>query len=226
MHGRSFARPPGILRAVSDDEQLVAFALGGDRDARRRLAARLIDPIHREVGLCLLRRAAVARRDPRQDVADLVQDVLVSLFDRDAQELRRWEPERGRSLASFVRLVARRRVARILGQRRGNPWFVPPVDLQNVDLDDQAAVAQRLEDRGQLDAVLAALHERMNPRDHELFDLLYAQELEPDEVAKRMQMTRGAVNAWSYRMRKLARSVADASSGRGDAPRGEAKHGG
>ena len=225
MQGRSFARPPAMLRSVADDEQLVAVALGGDRDARRRLAARLIDAIHREVGYCLLRRAAVSRRDPRQDVADLVQEVLVSLFERDAKELRRWEPERGQSLTSFVRLVARRRVARILGQRRGNPWSLQPVDPQHVDLADEAALTQRLEDRGQLDAVLAAMHARMNARDHELFDLLYAQELEPEEVARRMQMTRGAVNAWSYRMRKLARSLADASSGPVDAARGQ-KHGG
>ena len=185
------------------DAALVKRALAGDGTARRNLSRRLLGAIQREVSFCLVRFAAVDRRDPRQDVLDLVQDVLVSLF-----ELRRWDPERGRSLESFVRLVARRRVARTLSQRQGNPWADAPTDPADLDDADAEALSQRLENRQHLDQLLGAMYSRMSARDHELFDLLFVQGIDPEDVATTMQMTRGAVNAWSYRTRKLARTIA------------------
>lgn len=200
------------------DAALVKRALAGDGTARRNLSRRLLGAIQREVSFCLVRFAAVDRRDPRQDVLDLVQDVLVSLFERDAKELRRWDPERGRNLESFVRLVARRRVARTLSQRQGNPWADAPTDPADLDDADSTALSVRLEDRQHLDQLLAAMYSRMSARDHELFDLLFVQGIDPEEVATSMQMTRGAVNAWSYRTRKLARTIAAHLAKPGDNP--------
>lgn len=190
------------------DEDLVARSLAGDRAARRQLAERLLDSIQREVAFCLMRAAVPSGRDPRQDVHDMVQEVLVALFERDARELRRWDPARGRNLDSFVRLVARRRVARILGQRVGNPWADAPTDPDDLDDCDERELVARLEERQALDRVLVALAGRMSARDHELFDALFVREETADEVAERMNISRGAVNAWAYRMRKLARTVA------------------
>lgn len=193
------------------DARLVSDALGGDRAAQRQLADRLLDTIQREVVFVLRRRASPVGRDPRQEARDLVHDVLVALFERDAQELRRWDPERGRSLDSFVCLVARRRVARVLGQRRGNPWSDNPTEpgilAQSLESND-ASLTGRLESREQLQRVLDALLGQMSDRDVELFELIFVEERDPAEVAEAMDMTRGAVNAWSYRTRKLARQVA------------------
>ena len=196
------------VSALSEDQDLVETALGGELPARRALAARLLRTIQCEVVAVLRRRAAAQARDPRQEVQDMIQDVLVSLFENDGRELRRWDPARGRSLDSFVRLVARRRTARILGQRRGNPWADAPVDPQDLDVDDgDRALVQRLEQRNALAGLLDALYEQMSARDLELFDLLFLEEMDPQEVADVMGMSRGAVNAWSYRMRKVARSL-------------------
>ncbi|MEX1369505.1 MAG: sigma-70 family RNA polymerase sigma factor [Nannocystaceae bacterium] len=201
-----------------DDSELVREALAGHRVARRRLAERVLDSVQREVAFALARRRDGAGRDKRQEVRDLVQDVLVCLFDSDGRELRRWDPQRGRSLDSFVRLVARRRVARILGQRRGNPWALMPVASELLEGDDDAALLQRLEDRQTLDTLLESLYACMNERDHELFSLLFVEQTAPEEVARRLSLSRGAVNAWAYRMRKLARSLATgtATSSRDD----------
>ncbi|PRP91716.1 hypothetical protein ENSA5_52960 [Enhygromyxa salina] len=198
--------------AAEDDTKLVAAALGNESGARRRLADRLLDAVQREVAFVLRRHAAAAGRDPGQELRDMVQEVLVALFERDAKELRRWDPQRGRSLDSFVRLVARRRVARILGQRRGNPWADVPMDPRSIE-DDPAAddraqgLARQLEQRNELGALLDALYAKMSARDVELFDLLFVQERDPKQVAEALGMTRQAVNAWSYRTRKLARSL-------------------
>lgn len=166
-----------------------------------------MNSVQREVAISLLRVAEASRRDPRQEVRDLVQDVVVGLFEHDGRELRRWDPKRGRSLDSFVRLVARRRVTRVLGQRRGNPWAIPSMDPHAIERDDDTALVRRLEERQRLDVLLVALQGRMNARDHELFDLLYVQQVEPEEAANQLEMSRGAVNAWCYRTRKLARQI-------------------
>ncbi|MBL4687681.1 MAG: sigma-70 family RNA polymerase sigma factor [Nannocystaceae bacterium] len=189
------------------DLEVLRLALGGNASSQRALADKLMDGIQREVAFCLLRAAGASQRDPRQEVRDLVQDVLVALFKNDAQELRRWDPNRGRSLDSFVRLVARRLVARTLGQRRGNPWADAPIDPTEIDDTGDSQLVQRLQDRAELDQVLVALYSTMAERDHELFDLLFVQQRDPDEVATRMAMSRGAVNAWRYRTRKLARAI-------------------
>ena len=199
---------PAIV-SEEDELALVLEALDGDAAARQALAQELVGVIQREVAFCLVRFAAAQGRDPRQDRLDLVQEVLVSLFEHDARELRRFDPQRGRSLRSFVQLVARRRVARILSLRKGNPWADAPTDPTVMDDDgDDTEVLRRLEQRSELQRVLGALHARMSPRDHELFDLLFLQERPPDEVASALGVSRGAVNAWAYRMRKVARALA------------------
>jgi DNA-directed RNA polymerase specialized sigma24 family protein len=48
----------------------------------------------------------------------------------------------------------------------------------------------------------------MDDRDHELFELVFVEERDPAEVAELMGISRGAVNAWGYRVRKLARALA------------------
>lgn len=191
-----------------DDVELVARALAGDAAARRELGRRLMQAVAREASFAVSRLAAAEGRDPRQEVKDLVHDVLLGLFENDGQQLRRWDPERGRSLESFVQLIARRRIPRMLSGGRGNPWADAPIDPADIDTADDADLAKRLEQRNQLDQVLLAMHAKMNERDHDLFDLIFVQEMSPDAVAERMDMTRGAVNAWSYRMRKLARAAA------------------
>lgn len=217
------------VSSSSDDERLVQAALGGAANARRELAGRLLDTIQREVSFVLRRRALARHRDPRQEVRDLVQDVLISLFERDGHELRRWDPQRGRSLDSFVRLVARRKVARILGQHKGNPWADEPTDPHTIEDESEGdgELLLLLEQRAELGAVLDALYGHMNARDLELFDQLFVHERDPAEVAQNLEMTRGAVNAWCYRTRKLARACAvekSASSMRSSPARGLKSH--
>jgi len=197
-----------------DDDDLLARALAGQRQAQRELADRLIAPIHREVAMALGRATQGTGVDPRQEVLDLVQDVLVLLFEHDARELRRWDPSRGRNLHSYVRLLARRRVARVLNQRRGNPYaLVLVADAADEGGPDDGGPIVQLEQRHQLDQVLAALYAQMDERDHELFDLLFVEERDPGEVAELLGSTRGAINAWVYRTRKLVRALASAGAG-------------
>ena len=60
----------------------------------------------------------------------------------------------------------------------------------------------------------------MSPRDHTLFRLVFVEERERDEVAAELRMTRGAIDAWCYRMRRLARTIA--TRGASDVAQGSA----
>lgn len=189
----------------NSDTRLVDAALRGEAGARRGLASRLLESIHREVSVTLARWSRTPQGSPDK-ARDLTQDVLVTLFENDARELRRWDPGRGRTLDSFVRLVARRRCARILDRdlrRHGE------ATSEQVVLGDDSLV-ERLRHRDTLRDVLRGLYAQMNARDMELFECLYVRELDPDEVAQQLKMSRGAVNAWAYRMRKQARKLASA----------------
>lgn len=201
----------GSVAALGTDEQLVHDALAGDSAAKRVLAGRLLAVIAREVGYLLVRRAAPGRRDPRQELRDLSQDVLVLLFERDGQELARWDPARGRSLDSFVQLVARRRVARILSGGRGNPWGSDPTAPEDMEAlyETDLRELEELEARHELSAVLQSLQAQMTTRDAEIFQLMFVEDRSHEEVCQAMDMTRAALNTWRYRLRKLARAVVD-----------------
>jgi RNA polymerase sigma factor (sigma-70 family) len=187
------------------DRQTSPVPLVADPCVRRAVARRLLGPVQREVDMCVRRFASAGGRDTRQDARDLAQDVLVSLFDRDARELRRWDPARGRSLESFVRLVARRRVARAIRRCDRTRARVSDGRVERHGVDARPLV----EARHLLEQLLHKMQPHLRGRDHDLFDLVFVQELEPTEVAERVGMSRAAVNAWTYRKRQLARELAN-----------------
>jgi len=208
-----------MLVADEDRElspQDVARALEGDRPAMQALVGRLLPVIQAEVGYALLRGARVEGRDPRQEVRDFVQEVFVQLLSKDGKTLRAWDPERGRSLDSYVRLVARRQVAAILRSGRKSPWADKPVagdelDRSLPDLGAGAATAAKLESVEELDRVLDGLRQRLDERGMLVFRMLYIEERSVEEVMAATAMTRDAVYAWRSRFRKIVATLAQPS---------------
>lgn len=184
----------------TDREQLLR-ALDDEPAARRALAHRLYLAIRREVACQLALRHRHGYGEADELPQDLVQDVMLYLFERDGQELLRWDPTRGRSLDSFVRLVARRRVHRRLGRARLHVVAAPGDADEPVDLAAQLAV------RRELELLLRRLRVHPDSRDARLFELLFAGEHAVEDVAQALGMTAGAVTAWRYRVRRQARSL-------------------
>ena len=181
-------------------------ALAGDRAGLTALVRTLLPVIKVEVGVALVRRALPLRRDPRQDIDDFSQEVLLSLLAEGGRLLRQWDPERGRSLASFVRLITRQRVSRILHGHKGNPWSDEAVEdigaVMEEGRDDLA-----LESREELRGLLERLRAHLSPRGLQLFEEIYVQQRPIAEVARELGMTREAVDAWNTRTRNLARRL-------------------
>lgn len=207
------ARGSAILRAVLPDDPHpddIRHALSGDRTAMRALVVYLRPAIHGEVAAALDRRRGLGRgRDVRQEVLDLVQEVFVALLADDGRILRRWNPEAGRGLRGFARMVTRHQVASILRSGKRSPWSDDPTE--DAALERQAPAGEptaRIESRAQLDALLARLRAELDTRGWLLFERLYLDGAPADAVAEELGMTRDAVYAWRARFKRRLRRLA------------------
>lgn len=182
----------------------IETALAGGRKTLDGLVRRLRPVIQTEVGFALLPLARSQGRDPRQEVLDLVQDVLLSLLRDDGKELRRWDPARGRSLEGFVRLVAQRHVAAVVRSKRRNPYAEQPLPGETLDLqhDKGPELEHHMEARDRLDQMLEHVRQRLDERGRLLFDLLYVQERPIEDACTATGMSRDSVYAWRSRLKR------------------------
>lgn len=197
---------------VTPDE--IRRACQGERRALAGLVDVLLPVIKIEVAVALRRRASAQGRDARQDVDDFVQDVMLHLLADEGRRLRRWDPGRGSSLASFVRLVTRHRVARVLEGFRGNPWSGEPTEDEALEAlrADRSGTFRRVESRTRLLRLLEQLRARLNERGLRLFHKLYVEQRPIAEVADEEGMTRAAIDQWNARMRRMVRELSPEES--------------
>ena len=184
-------------------------ALAGDRTALTALVGAVLPAIKVEAAMALVRRAGAQRRDPRQDIEDFAHDVLVHLLADGGKLLKLWDPRRGRSLASFVRLITRQRVSRALHGHRGNPWGDDPTEATDLEsLVGRDEGGRLLESREELRSLLERLRAHLDERGLVLFQRIYVEQVAIAEVAAELGMSREAVDAWNSRIRARVRRMA------------------
>lgn len=185
-------------------------ALAGDEAALAAVVDHLTPIVQCRVARGLLRRRdrSAPGREVRQEVEDLVQEVFLVLFADRGKVLRSWQRERGLSLENFVGLVAERQTASILRSGKRCPWQEDPTLLEEMD---QASTGGGPEEstatREQLRLLWTRMTEQLSPLGRHLFDLLFLQELSPDEVRQATGLSADAVYAWRSRLRRLARRL-------------------
>jgi RNA polymerase sigma-70 factor (ECF subfamily) len=195
-----------MFRAFDVEPEDLQAALVGDQAGIADLIFDLRSSVQREVASSLRRHAGQAGRDANQEVADFVQEVFVGLLADDARVLRAWDPERGRTLHSFVRLVARRYVAAVMRTRCKNPWSELPTDGDALEaMVPCSAMADRVESRSLLERVLEEVYDEVDERGKLLFEMLYLEERSIAEVQAETGMSRDAIYAWRFRFRKNLR---------------------
>lgn len=211
-----------------DSTALVQDALAGDQAALTRLVAVLTPVIQARTARTLLanRSRLASERNVRQDVEDLTQDVFLSLFDNGARVLRNWQAERGLSLENFVGLVSERYVISFLRSGKRNPWKEEPSLMESLDL---AALDRGPEEvtagREELRLLLDRLREKLSPLGQRLFELLFVQEMSPEETMAASGLSADAVYAWRSRLRRLARELLAEMSRNPQPPRKTKKNG-
>jgi RNA polymerase sigma factor (sigma-70 family) len=169
-------------------QDLVSSALAGDRQAMRQLFAHVICPV---VERRLAHRLAMSGAD-RTALRDHVQEVLVHLLERNAEVLRRWDPQRG-MLEPYVAKVADNHLISRLRKR--------PPPSPSEDLDSEAAATETPEQGASFSHMVVRLLREMNDNDAALFRAVYLEELSPDEAATRLGITREAVHKRIQRLR-------------------------
>ena len=188
------------------DVELVARCADRDRVAQRELTLRLLPVLRMQIAVLDGHMAHTSTGS--SDRKDLLQDVLLELLRNGAQELRRWKPERGLSLEGFVRLVARRFVARKLARRSRDRQRFLATAPDVVDMEPVEACEGEVARRHDLDLVLRELYARMSERDRVLFDRLIVEECTVADVAAELGMTLAAVKKWRTRIYGRAKQVA------------------
>lgn len=183
-------------------------ALTGDRSSLDHLVVALTPAIQAEVARSLVRSGAVRGRDGRQEVLDATQEIFCALFANDGRALRAWDPEKGRKLVSFVRLIAKRKVISMLRSHTKSPWSDDPTESEKLDvLSGSDEDALNHEERDAVSTLWSRLEPHLGERGVLLFQLLFVEEQEVEDVMARTQMSRDAIYAWRSRLRKQARNI-------------------
>jgi RNA polymerase sigma-70 factor (ECF subfamily) len=188
-------------RQSDSDRALVHASAQGDRKAQTALVLRVVPVVRAQLSAIAARLGGTAS----SEIADLVQDVLVELWRNELQELRRWDPARGLSLPSFVRLVARRLAMRRLDRRYKAEALAAATAPDVIEaFGERVPVAERDE----LDDLLRALYAELGPRDRELFERLFLEQQESAEVAAALGMSGDALKKWRSRFYARASAIA------------------
>jgi DNA-directed RNA polymerase specialized sigma24 family protein len=193
------------------EDRLLKRALARDADAIRALVDLLTPVIQTRVARELLGVGCMRaqKRCLRQEVADLTQEVFLSLFQRDARALRAWDPSRG-ALVGFVGLVAGHIVMSIVRSRRRSPWSEQAIAA--ADLERWGGKDDRLNDRiysrELLVKVLNRLRGELSERDQLLFELVVLDDASVAVVTAQTGMTPGAVYTWRSRFANRVRLLA------------------
>ena len=196
---------------------LVPRALAGDQTALTRLVAGLTPVVQARVARTLLARRSRlgSGRDVRQEVEDLSQEVVLSLFSRGAHVLRSWQAERGLSLENFVGLVAERQVVSFLRSGQRNPWKEDPTAAEDLETTaPDSGPEEAAASREQLSLLLERLREKLSPLGHQLFLLLFVEEMSVPETMAASGLSADAVYAWRSRLRRVAQQLLAELSGK------------
>lgn len=205
------------MPTTEEDLALVRRALDRAPGGADALIRRIAAAVHVELAHLLMRMAPAHGRSARQELDDLIQDAYLALFDRSAKRLAGWDPSRGCTLDSYVRMVARTRALDVLRSRRRTPWQSDGVDTAELEAQvlPEADHDRVLCARETLVQIQAQLHALLRPRDYTMFVSLVVEELAVVDVAAAMNMTPAAVYQWSSRFRRnvLPRLVAAIEGG-------------
>jgi RNA polymerase sigma-70 factor (ECF subfamily) len=158
----------------------------------------------------LFRRGGAAHgRNLRQEVEDMVQEVYEFLLANDGRRMLAWDPDKG-SAKTFFGLLAERCVLNILSSRRKSPWTEDPVEEQHLDRreDKSAGLEQTVGSREMLRALGERLLEALNDRDRRLFEALYIQQKDDEEVRELMGIGRDALYQARSRLLQRVRKLA------------------
>lgn len=195
---------------VLNDELFLRRLTNGDTDAQRT-AARRFAPIIRKSVMRILgaRRGASAQLERDIEHEDLVQDVIMAILDPELALIARWDSTRGTSLDGYVAAIAshtaRAHLRRFRREQRLRETWGEVQERQTSSLPN---TSHRSEAARDIESLLAYVGSWLDPRSASLFQALCVNQEPLHEVCHRFQLSRNAVYAFRFRVRKHLESSA------------------
>ncbi len=191
------------------DAELLAACIDGNRRAWNTFVQRFTRYVYYLVQLTGRRYSASMTEE---QVADLHNDVFVSLMEDDCRRLRAFEGKNGCSVRSWIRIITIRKAVDHLRRRRHHI---------SLDADEGETLGAALTEEGPdaLDALLAqeaaqrraqltTLAEKLNEKDRLLLHLLFDEKLSAEAAAAVLKVSKGALYTRKTRLIQRLREEA------------------
>ncbi|MGC6493417.1 MAG: RNA polymerase sigma factor [Myxococcota bacterium] len=214
-HACRTAYDSSIMDSLTDDISILERGLLGGHAGAHRLITYITPVIQRRVAQVLLGGNVGPRRNVREEVEDLVQEVFTTLFANDSAVLRKWDPEKGLSLRGFVGLVARRRANALLSARKRHPWWEEAIadDVAERMLGGEHVEERQILAKDQLIHALEVVAAGQSERGERLLRWLFVEGMTTEEVQERTAMSRASVYQWRSRLAKALREAVEQGEG-------------
>lgn len=193
----------------ADDPTLLAACIEGDRRALDAFVERFSKLVYFHVNNTL-RRLKGSLDIERAN--DLYQQVFVMLLEDDRRRLRLYRPDRGASLATWIRIITIRAVMNAL--RRERPTLTLDDDERPIPVADEGADPLEALLAGgsqRWEAALPGLTARLSGSDRLLFELIYERKMSAEQIAAALQCRRSHVYVRKNRLIKRLRQHAEAA---------------
>lgn len=204
--------PPKMGAELRPDDIDLAFR--GSDEARRRLGVALWSVVERAVRQTVRPIARALRRDIGQEIEEFVQETWILLLKDEGRVLRMWDPARGRSLNSWIYLVAQRHILRTLKGHRRNPWGDHSQPLHEIValIDDGLPLKQDLVsdlDRiVDLVTLLDAVRAELGEARWSMFRQIFIEQRAPADIAADAQLGVSQIYDLASYFRRQVRAIA------------------
>ena len=195
------AQPVAIPSPLAEDAALVQSLIAGNAGAWRTFETRY----GRLILSCISRvtsRFACVRAD---DVREIQATLYLELLSNDKRKLRSFEPERGTRFGTWLGLLATHTAYDFLRRARRDSKCdgiegAETLRAETPDPSDYTLVRERA-------ALVSRLLQTLSDKDRQFVELYYGEGLEPEEVARRMQISVKTVYTKKHKLRGRLESL-------------------
>ncbi|MBI3089730.1 MAG: sigma-70 family RNA polymerase sigma factor [Candidatus Tectomicrobia bacterium] len=186
-----------MAEASFSDQELLRECLRGNRIAWDYLVRKYAGLIYRTIDQTLRSSNCFHATD---DLPDLLNSVLLSLFDNDCKKLRQFRGKNGCSLASWIRIVTVRYTIDQMRKFRETEALQEHDSVTHHSPEDKVNQAEQRE-------MLRRLMGKLTVKEQLFVHYYYDQELPPEEVATAMNLLVGTVYSMKNRVREKLKRI-------------------
>jgi RNA polymerase sigma factor (sigma-70 family) len=185
------------MARVKITAELVEHAIAGDTGAVHKLIQALTPLFMYRIGRVLFRNGFRSRHL----LEDACQDTFVALLVDDGRLLRAWDPLRGMSFENYSGLIAKRIALNYVRQMKDRVFDDEQIYGHLEPAADSSKTPERLAmSRQMLERIFEVLKTEQSALGQRLFELLFIEARDPEEVCAIMSMKKGAVYVWRSRL--------------------------